>query len=111
MPVTKSDFACRCCGKNLIKEEIVILCNDIETKLGLSLKVNSGYRCERHNAAVGGQPNSEHMQGNAADITCPDIQKLAKLCQRLWNTSEIGGLGLYSRFCHVDTGRHRTWRG
>lgn len=33
------------------------------------IKVTSGYRCPRLNAAVNGSSNSQHMRGEAADIT------------------------------------------
>lgn len=36
---------------------------------GRPIKVTSGYRCPRLNAAVGGSQNSQHMRGEAADIT------------------------------------------
>lgn len=32
--------------------------------------INSGYRCEALNKAVGGQKNSYHLKGMAADISC-----------------------------------------
>lgn len=32
------------------------------------IRVSSGYRCERLNATVGGKPNSQHLDGEAADI-------------------------------------------
>ena len=32
------------------------------------ISINSGYRCPELNKAVGGQPNSQHMMGCAADI-------------------------------------------
>lgn len=35
---------------------------------GKPIKVTSGYRCPRLNAAVGGSQNSQHMRGEAADI-------------------------------------------
>ena len=37
--------------------------------MGLPIKVNSGYRSEAVNKAVGGAKNSQHMVGEAADIT------------------------------------------
>ena len=46
---------------------------------GKPIYVNSGYRCEKHNKAVGGVPKSQHMRGEAADIHCDDNAKLAKL--------------------------------
>ncbi len=41
--------------------------------VGKPIHVNSGYRSPEVNAAVGGQPTSQHMKGEAADITCKDI--------------------------------------
>ena len=37
--------------------------------LGLPIQVNSGYRCEMVNKLVGGVPTSQHLKGEAADIT------------------------------------------
>lgn len=34
------------------------------------LHIESGYRCQALNAAIGGARNSAHMQGYAADFTC-----------------------------------------
>ena len=36
---------------------------------GMPIHVNSGYRCKALNEAVGGVPASQHMLGEAADIT------------------------------------------
>ncbi len=36
---------------------------------GKPIHVNSGYRCKALNTAVGGVPASQHMLGEAADIT------------------------------------------
>lgn len=38
--------------------------------LGAPVNVTSGYRCKRLNKAVGGARNSQHLKGQAADITC-----------------------------------------
>lgn len=37
--------------------------------LGVPIRVNSGFRCERLNRAVGGAATSQHTKGEAADIT------------------------------------------
>ena len=39
--------------------------------LGLPIKVNSGYRCQLVNNLVLGRENSQHLKGEAADITIP----------------------------------------
>jgi len=41
----------------------------LRTAWGGPITVNSGYRCPALNAAVGGKPCSQHLLGQAADIT------------------------------------------
>ena len=36
--------------------------------MGESIKIGSGYRCPQLNKAVGGVPNSQHTDGQAADL-------------------------------------------
>lgn len=43
------------------------------------LFVNSGYRCEALNRAVGGVPSSQHIKGEAVDITTGTTQGNIKL--------------------------------
>ena len=50
------------------------------------IRVNSGYRCRALNKAVGGVPASQHMRGEAADITGgspEDNRELYSLMRRL----------------------------
>ena len=46
---------------------------------GKPIIVNSGYRCPELNAAVGGSATSQHMKGEAADITAGDPTKNKEL--------------------------------
>ena len=53
---------------------------------GKPIKVNSGYRCRALNKVVGGAPASQHMRGEAADITAGNPhanRKLYSLMRRL----------------------------
>ena len=53
---------------------------------GKAIKVNSGYRCERLNKAVGGSAKSQHLTGCAADLDGgdqDDNRRLAKLIVEL----------------------------
>ena len=43
----------------------------IRQHLGLPIQVTSGYRCPELNMRVGGVPTSQHMKGEAADLTIP----------------------------------------
>lgn len=76
--LTRSATATRLGIDNTPDEEVVSnlhrLAIELEKIRGLAggpLKVNSGYRCESLNAAVGGSPNSYHLFGCAADIDPP----------------------------------------
>lgn len=53
----------------------------IRALAGHPIKVLSAYRCPALNQAVGGAKNSQHMKGEAADITCKflSVNDLAKL--------------------------------
>lgn len=53
----------------------------IRDLVGRAVCVSSGYRCANLNAAIGGEPTSQHLKGEAADIRCPGIPvlDLAKL--------------------------------
>ena len=79
--------------------------------VGCSININSGYRCKKKNKLVKGKPDSEHLKGSAADLSCGNHAKLVQVCQSFWHMGKIGGLGKYATFCHIDLGRHRTWIG
>lgn len=46
---------------------------------GAPIRVTSGYRCPQLNRAVGGVSNSQHVLGQAADITAGDRSVNARL--------------------------------
>lgn len=68
------EFRCKCCGdlpENARPNVVALVDNLLDAVrdiFGGAIKVNSGYRCPRHNAKVGGVKNSQHLSGEAADI-------------------------------------------
>ena len=46
----------------------VAVLEPLRTWFGREIKIGSGYRCPVLNAAVGGVSNSQHMNGQAADL-------------------------------------------
>lgn len=82
------EFRCRCCGglPPAVLENIDALVTEVldpaRQRLGGPVLVNSGYRCPKHNAEVGGVPNSQHMRGEAADIRCEDNRRLAEILEQ-----------------------------
>jgi uncharacterized protein YcbK (DUF882 family) len=72
----------------------------------------SGYRSPKTNAVLkahgrGVAKNSQHIYGKAADIYVPgrSLKQVQKAAQSL----RAGGVGRYTDFVHVDTGRVRYW--
>lgn len=51
----------------------------IRERWGRPIRVNSGYRSDALNAAVGGSKTSQHRFGQAADITTGSVAENAKL--------------------------------
>lgn len=76
---------------------------------GRSLLLTCGFRTPETNRIVGGEPNSLHLVGKAADITVPGVP-VDRLHRTLLDL-RVGGVGFYParRFCHVDVGPVRTW--
>lgn len=69
---------------------------------GKPIIVNSGYRSDRVNKAVGGVPTSQHRKGEAADITAGSKEENKKLFDIL-KTMEFDQLITYDyRFLHVS---------
>lgn len=85
-----------------ILDNLIALANRLQVVrdiIGKSMTITSGYRTKEHNAAVGGEPNSFHMVGMAADIVVEGMspRELQKLLKN-WS----GGMGCYSTFTHLD---------
>ena len=106
----REEFRCQCKGKycnGFPKEpskELVRDCNEIRRRLGVPVEIvtagGSGVRCPQHNADVGGVANSNHLDGNAADLHSEKSpQEMYQVAEEvLGNTGE---LGLYSWGIHV----------
>lgn len=96
-----SEFKCPCCGRNFTSERLILMLDKAREIAGVKFIITSGYRCEKHNAAVKGSKNSSHLDGLAADILCvnPDTRYiiLKALLQAGFNR-----IGIYEKHIHVD---------
>ena len=110
---TSREFACRgsgCCDTVMVDEALVGYLQQIRDYFGAPVHINSGYRCPRHNAAVGGAAGSFHTKGMAADIRVEGVAPLtvAQYAEGIG----ILGIGLYDDFVHIDTRTARSfWYG
>ncbi len=77
------------------------------------IHLNSAFRTKRHNASVGGVPNSAHTRGYAVDIRPPAGVSIAAHHGHVRKVFE-GGVGRYATFIHGDFApeeRGQNWTG
>lgn len=114
------EFACKDgSDKILVDLELVRVLQLIRNHFGRPVSLNSAYRTESHNRAVGGVKNSFHVQGLAADFRVADrtVESVFAAIDggkvRGIDPSKIG-LGMYAaarhRFVHIDV-RGKRGRG
>ena len=104
-----NEFSCHgygCCSTVKIDTDLVNYLQKIRTHFKKPVAINSGYRCSKHNKAIGGASQSKHTMGMAADIVIEGVKPkdIAKYAESIG----IKGIGLYETerdgyFVHVDT--------
>ena len=105
---TRDEFACGCgCGFDDIDPLLVSTLQRLRDEVQRPVIVNSGCRCRSHNAAVKGAPNSQHMQGKAADIKIDGMtsRQIFDVIRRLYLDGELYVGYVYAingRSVHVD---------
>lgn len=65
--------------KEKLKKLAIEILQPIRDALGKPIKVNSAFRSEKVNKAVGGVPSSQHRLGEAADLTLGSKEKNKEL--------------------------------
>ena len=96
-----SEFCCKCgCGKCDVNPQLVAALDLARSKAGVAFKINSGFRCQKHNAAVGAKPTSSHTLGYAADIAYTNGFNGIMILKALLPYFDRIGVG--KDFIHVD---------
>lgn len=69
------------------KRNLKVLCSQVlepaRKEWKRPMRINSGYRCIKLNRAVGGKPNSYHINGRAADIYAANAEDAKQLAEIL----------------------------
>lgn len=110
-----NEIACRCCGELWVSDDMPIyfkLAMDNLQKLRDSwnkpIIINSGHRCTKHNADVGGASQSQHL-AVAFDCVCPREEQQAFAKAALEAGFHVARPYPDKGFVHLDMGRPRTW--
>lgn len=80
------------------------------------ITVLSAYRTPEHNTAVGGRPQSQHLEGRALDLRPPTGMTMGTFIGIVSLVAERGlitGIGHYPTFVHIDVrpGNLQLWEG
>ena len=99
---SEEEFACPCgyCILTTPNHKLVDKLQELRDMMGNPIKVTSGLRCKNYNTLIGGYPNSPHITGMAADITC----KIPMAIFATVASTIFSRVGLYpdNNFIHVD---------
>lgn len=95
------EYECKCgqCPETLVDMDHIERLQKLREDLNSPIHITSAYRCESHNAAVGGSANSRHKVGDATDIQVSDMDpsEVQDACHH------FDGLGRYDTFTHIDS--------
>lgn len=104
---SSTDFDCHChspnCKQTFIDSQLVAALEELWI-LSQDFQITSGFRCNEHNDNVGGQWDSQHLLGKAAD--CKSLKgyngHLMANYAELVLPFQKGGIGIYPSFVHCD---------
>jgi len=98
---THKEMQCPCCGKEAMGPDFMERLQTARDIAGIPFKINSGWRCNTHNAEVGGVETSSHLTGHAADIQADTSQKRLIIIDALLRAG-FCRMGVAKTFIHVD---------
>ena len=114
------EFKCKC-GKShefKIDSDLIDKLEKLYSQLNCSkIVVSSGFRCETHDRAVGGNGNGQHTKGTAADICCygqdgnPISSKIVCCKAQDIGFTGIANINTSYTYTHVDVRSGYKWYG
>lgn len=98
------EFKCKCgkCETILPPAELLDILEELRAYFGRPVTIMSGYRCENHNARVGGATRSKHKLGIASDIIVSGIPAEDVHQYLITRYPDKYGIGNYALFTHID---------
>ena len=97
-----SEFACPCCGESEMSSDFIADLNFAREIAETPFVITSGYRCQNHNAVVGGVASSSHTRGCAVDIKADNSRHRFLIINSLLQAG-FTRLGIADTFIHVDS--------
>lgn len=99
----RSEFRCPCgCGADHVSMVLIGQLQRLRNHLRRPIIINSGVRCPKYNATIGGKHNSAHLDGDAADIACIDSHTRWQMKRIIHFWELFNRIGTGETFLHVD---------
>jgi len=100
------EFVCRDGSYIPMKEKAIEMIQAVRDELDKPIIINSAYRSPAYNKKIGGAPASKHMLAEAIDFSVPGMRPVDVYAVVLYvvqtKFKNLGGIGLYDTFVHVD---------
>ena len=97
---TMDEFACPCCGESQMNIDTLLRFDKARMIADIPFKINSGYRCKKHNLEVG-STSENHPSGHAGDVDCQTGQQRIKILTGLIKAG-FKRIGIRKDFIHAD---------
>tara|TARA_Y100000310_G_scaffold266404_1_gene277877 strand:- start:1411 stop:1770 length:360 start_codon:yes stop_codon:yes gene_type:complete len=101
---TESELQCPCCGNVEMDSTFMATLQRVREQCAFGFKVNSGYRCESHNAKVSKNSKNDHTRGKAVDIHMTDRYDRARILKNLLDTGYFNDIAISKTFIHIGRG-------
>jgi zinc D-Ala-D-Ala carboxypeptidase len=96
------EFECKCgCNKQNMEEQFIRRLDIARMNSTIPFTINSGCRCAKHNAKIGGIKTSSHLYGWAADIKTATSSERYEILAALLDAG-FRRIGIGKNFLHVD---------
>lgn len=102
----KEEFACHCCGEVKMSERFIHKLDSARGDSGVPFKINSGYRCPKHDSSDEVKGSGIHPLGVAADIFCCSSNDRFLILNALMKNG-FSRIGIRKDFIHVDISDER----
>lgn len=96
-----------------MNKEFLAKLQRLRTSVGVSFKITSGFRTKAQNEAVKGGKNSQHLIGNAVDLSHKEWNGYTKRTFLAAALAQGFSVGIYKTHFHIDNrpGLHVVWLG
>lgn len=101
------EFMCPCCGEADMDAYLLTCLDGARELAGVPFNMTSGYRCEKHNAKVGGTADSSHLKGEAVDIAVNSSRDRFVIMKGLIFAG-FNRIGVGRDFIHADVDTSKT---